>query len=79
MRDWDKYGNGEIDSFLVEEEYSKSNKFMLNHNWRLVGGFALMFIIGGVQALKGLSWADGAQTVIPVLLVVEHFLFGKTD
>lgn len=70
-----------VGSEKLRKEFNKIITFMFTgHTWRTVGGLAIIFIIGGAQALHGNgtlgSWAD---MVIPFLLVVEHAIAGKTS
>lgn len=69
----------EFEEFMVDEFYQPKKKYMINHNWRLMGGFAVVFLIGGLQALKGLTLTSSIELVIPVLLSLEHLFFGKTE
>ena len=58
----------------------KSNKLkMTAHNIKVLGGLAIVFIIGGLQALKGLNLADSITTLLPVLVALEHILNGNTS
>lgn len=47
------------------------------HNIRMYALIALMFIVGGLSALKGSSVGD-FSTVISVLVFAEHLLAGNT-
>lgn len=69
----------EYEEYMVDEHYQPKNKFMLNHNWRMFGGFFIVFLIGGLQALKGITWTSGIETVLPLLLAAEHLFNGRTD
>ena len=60
------------------EDYKEKNK-MTSHNLKMFLGFAIVFVIGGLQALKGITWTNGVETVLPVLLALEHTLSGRTD
>lgn len=60
----------------VEDSLLESNKTM--HNLRTIIGLIIVFVIGGLQALKGLTWTNGIETALPLLLATEHFYFGNT-
>ncbi len=54
-------------------------KYMNFHNWKMWVGLIAMFAIGGIQALHGLTWANGLETLIPVLVGIEHAVNGNTS
>lgn len=65
-----------------EDEFSWSNyqpkeKFMLTHNLKTFAGLALVFLIGGLSALKGVTLANGIETLLPILLAIEHIMNGN--
>lgn len=67
----------------LEEYYQLKNNFMFwglsYHTWRTVIGLGLVFIVGGLQALKGVDgWGDLVTTVVPILLILEHSFSGNT-
>lgn len=73
----------DFEDFDLTEEVASANyqpikKNMISHNLKVIGGLALVFFIGGLQALKGLTWTNGIETIIPILLVIEHALDGNT-
>ncbi len=55
---------------------------MKSHSWKMIAGFAIMFIVGGLQSLKlqiispGLS--SGIDIVTPLLLFFEHAINGNS-
>jgi hypothetical protein len=48
------------------------------HSWKMWLGLAVVFVVGGLQALNGLNWSNGIEIVLPVLLAIEHALNGNT-
>jgi hypothetical protein len=42
-------------------------------------GLLLVFVVGGLQALKGLTWSNGIETIVPLLVMLEHYLNGNTS
>lgn len=56
------------------------NMNLSGHTWRTIIGLAIVFIIGGLSALKGVGgYAAWIDMVLPVLLVIEHAIAGKTE
>jgi hypothetical protein len=50
------------------------------HSWRTITGLALLFLIGGLQALHGVGGMGAfIDMLIPFLLVLEHGLNGNTE
>lgn len=58
----------------------ENKKMLTSHTWRTVGGLALIGIIGALQALHGQAglsaWID---MVLPLLLLIEHGVAGRTE
>ena len=53
---------------------------MNRHNITMYGLLALTFIVAGLQALHGMTQFDSTiDLVLPILLVLEHGLAGKTS
>lgn len=47
------------------------------HNFKMIAGLAILFIIGGLQALHGqANWVD---PLIALLIGLEHMYFGNTE
>lgn len=58
---------------------NEANKIFKGHNFRMIGGLAIVFIIGGFQALHGIAgWSAWIDMILPVLLVAEHALNGNS-
>lgn len=58
----------------------ENKKMVTKHNWKMIGGLALMFLIGGLQALHGTGgWSSYVEMAISVLVVIEHGLNGNTE
>ena len=72
----------EVGDSLLLESLGKNNFMFLglsSHTWRTVIGLALVFIVGGLQALKGVDgWGDLVTTLVPILLLLEHSFAGNT-
>lgn len=52
---------------------------MNNHSFRTFAGLALIFIIGGLQALNGnVGSSSLLELIIPVMLGLEHLFNGNT-
>lgn len=60
--------------YYIGDEY----KFMNWHNWKTYGAWAIIFVIGGLQALNGNGTGDWT-VIISVLGVLEHMLNGNTQ
>ncbi len=70
-----------VGSEKLQAELNNVLKFMLSgHSWRTIGGLAIVFLIGGFQALHGIggvgAWAD---MILPFFLILEHAIAGKTE
>ena len=66
-------------SWMKKVDYQPYEEIkMTGHNIRMGLGLVIVFIIGGIQALKGLNWVNGIETILPVLLSLEHVLEGNT-
>lgn len=65
----------------VEDYQPNENKKMNSHNLKMLSGFALVFIIAGLQALKGYSipYGSSIDVAVSVLLFLEHAFYGKTE
>lgn len=50
---------------------------MLTHNWKTILLWTTIFILGGLQAIKGNTTAD-FTVIISILGMVEHLLEGNT-
>ena len=58
----------------------KENKKMTSHTIRTIIGLAILFAIGGIQALNGIAgFSAYATMILPVLLVLEHLFAGQTS
>ncbi len=71
--DWNKYD-------LTEEvgNYNNKNKKMKFHSARTIAGLAIIFIIGGIQAMHGQSnMSSTLEMAIPFLLMLEHAFLGN--
>ena len=75
----DRYEEYDLTEQVGSVNYKFKDNKMVNHNWKMFVGFFIVFLMGGLQALKGLDWANGVETIIPVLLAVEHLLNGNTS
>lgn len=67
--DWDIYERS--------EHYQPIENKMTNHSWKTFVGLGIVFVIGGLQALHGGGFESWAETLIPVLLALEHTLNGN--
>ena len=80
---WRAYEDWDISEEVGSCDYSNNkNKFMFNsHNIKMLGGFAIVFIIAGLQALKGYSipWGSSIDGIVAFLLFLEHAFYGKTE
>ncbi len=47
------------------------------HSWRTVIGLAILALIGGFQALHGQAGLGWTDTVVAVLLAIEHGVNGN--
>lgn len=53
---------------------------MNTHSWRTVLGLAIIAIIGGLQAIHNqVPWGGVIDTVVAVLLVIEHGVNGNVN
>ena len=67
----------EIEYF--DYKFNEDDK-MTSHTTRTVIGLAIVFLIGGVQALNGIAgFSAYATMILPVLLLLEHFFAGNTE
>lgn len=65
------------DEFDWSKDYQLERKFM-SHNIKMFLGLAIVFVIGGLQALKGVGgYGSWIETIIPALLFAEHYLDGN--
>lgn len=61
---------------LLEEKLNI--KKMNSHNLKVLGGLAVVFIIGGLQAWQGSGgWSAWIDMALPVLLAIEHAVNGN--
>lgn len=63
----------------VGNDYQRNNNFM-SHNLRMGILIFLVFVIGGLQALKlySVPFAPAIDAVTGVLMFIEHSFFGNT-
>ena len=48
------------------------------HSWRTIAMWALMFVVGGLQALQGNKTGD-FTSIIAILGFAEHLVAGNSD
>jgi hypothetical protein len=76
MKDFQK----ELDDYFNQGSNYQFKKKETMHSYRTLAGLAILFIVGGLQAIHNIggvgSWID---MIVPVLLVIEHGLQGNTN
>lgn len=65
-----------VGSAYSNYQLKEENK-LTNHSWKTFVGLGIVFVIGGLQALHGGGFESWAETLIPVLLALEHTLNGN--
>lgn len=72
--------NYDLSDEVGSTNYQPNNKNkMTGHNLKMFTGLVIVFVLGGLQALKGGGYGAWAETLIPVLLGLEHTFFGRTE
>ena len=66
----------ELEDFYKSE--LENNMQITGHTYRTIIGLAIIFVVGGLQALNGnASVGSWIEIILPVLLFVEHNFFGN--
>lgn len=65
---------------LLNKLNQNMNKNINWHDLRMRIGLIIMFVIGGLQVIHSyVPFAATIDSVLPILLLIEHFLLGNTS